>query len=164
MKTVTLEMPEDVYERAQRRARELGVTLSGFVGDLLRPISEEAESEARSDRLSEQLADLAAECRSANWDGQGAAPVSDATLRYAQLLARALPAGGREPSVGVEADGHLTFEWYRDPHWLLSVSVGPHADLYFAGLFGTSDVRGHEVFQDTVPSLLRELIRKANAS
>jgi hypothetical protein len=36
MKTLTLCVPDDLYERAERRAAERGETLAEFVGDLLK--------------------------------------------------------------------------------------------------------------------------------
>jgi hypothetical protein len=91
------------------------------------------------------------------WDHQGAAPVSPSTLAHAQRFVAKLPRDSPLPSVGVEADGQLTLEWYRDPSWTLSVSVGAESDLFYAALFGTNDIRGREAFSSDVPEIILRL-------
>ena len=76
------------------------------------------------------------ECQKPNWDGYQAAPVTRETYREAYQFLEQLPHGVRPPSVGVEPDGHITFEWYKNPSQLLSVSVGPDGMIYFAALIG----------------------------
>ncbi len=173
MKTMTVAIPDDVFEKAERRTARLGISLPGEVGNLLKQFGESDSSEEtvpvlgfrnRADTLCQELAAIAGECRLPNWDGQGAVPVSPDTLRHAQRFVNSLPSGIFGASVGVEPDGHMTLEWYRDPHWTLSVSVSPESNLYYAALFGASDVRGREVFQDDVPDLIFNLIRRASAA
>jgi hypothetical protein len=62
--------------------------------------------------------------------------------------------------VGAEPDGHITLEWYRGPRWTLSVSVSPDGMLYYAALFGSSEVRGAEPFFGDVPDIILSLIRR----
>lgn len=164
MKTIQVELPDEVYERANRRAEEMGMSLADEVESLVRKFGE-VGSDPRGTResLREGIASIAAECQSPNWDAQGAAPVATGTLRHAERFAGSLPADVPTPTVGVEADGHLTFEWYRDPNWLLSVSVGPDSDMYYAALFGASDVRGRETFDSTVPDIILGLIRRVHS-
>jgi hypothetical protein len=101
-----------------------------------------------------------AECRSPNWDGYGAFPVKESTLNYTYAVIQALPLGFPLPSVGAEPDGHLTLDWYRDPHWTISVSVSPEATLYYAALLGNSDPRGSEPFLEEIPKRLLSLIQE----
>ena len=74
-----------------------------------------------------------------------------------------LPCGCPLPSVGVEPDGHLTLEWYRNPRSTLSVSVSPESDLYYAALFETSDVRARERFVGDLPAIVVTLIERVFA-
>src|SRR5919108_2658306 len=67
----------------------------------------------------DQLCRTFEECRTPDWDGYGAEPVLEETYRWAYRFLEAFPLGTRVPSVGVEADGHLTLEWYRSPSRLL---------------------------------------------
>lgn len=100
------------------------------------------------------------ECKTANWDGDNAFPVKDQTFRYTYSLIQALPLGISLPSVGVEPDGHLTLEWYRNSRWTLSVSISPEGQLYYAALFGDSVEKGSEVFFGKVPQPILNLIQQ----
>ena len=134
--------------------------------------SESANQEAE-ERLSEtasfskqpaydELAEVWQNCRVPNWDGSDALPVEQDTLRYAYQFIESLPLGCPLPSVGAEPDGHITLEWYRHSRWTLSVSVSPLGMLYYAALFGSSDVRGCEPFFGGVPEIILTLIRRVS--
>ncbi len=112
----------------------------------------------------EELATTWAECRTPNWDGYAAFPVKESTLNYAYAVIQALPLGFPLPSVGAEPDGHLTLEWYRSPHWTISVSVSPEGVLYYAALLGNSDPRGSEPFLGEIPQRLLILIQEVALS
>ena len=100
------------------------------------------------------------ECKNPNWDGYGAEPVSEDTYRVAYHFLESLPLGTPAPSVGVEADGHLTFEWYRSPDKVLSVSIGPDGMTYFAALLGDSRRSGTEPFYGEVSDDILKIIRR----
>jgi hypothetical protein len=100
------------------------------------------------------------ECKTPNWDGYNAFPVKAETLNYAYAFIQALPLGFPLPSVGAEPDGHLTLDWYHDPHWTISVSVSPEGILYYAALLGNSDPRGSEPFSGEIPKRLLRLIQE----
>lgn len=104
------------------------------------------------------------ECNKPNWDCHDAMPVEQDALRNAYMFIEALPLGTPLPSIGAEPDGHLTIEWYRNPRWTLSISVSPEGTLYYAGLFGTADVRGSESFFGEVPEIIRSLIQRVCAA
>jgi hypothetical protein len=110
----------------------------------------------------DELGEVWEDCRHANWDGSGAMPVEQDTLGYAYRFIEALPLGYPLPSVGVEPDGHLTLEWYRNPRWTLSVSVSPEGTLYYAALFGSEDPRGSCSFFDEIPETLLFLLRRVS--
>lgn len=177
MKPLTVHLPDDVYERAERRAAGRGVSLPGEVVEMVKSYSEgiatppspgqdlavsngEKQAAYSLEAKLQELAALSEECRLPNWDGQGAAPVSRETVGNASRFLHALPPEYPPPSLGVEPDGHLTLEWYRDPRWILSLSVSPESDLYYAALFDTSDVRGREVLYGDVPDIILGLIRR----
>lgn len=100
------------------------------------------------------------ECRQANWDGYGAAPVSVRTFQSAYELLEALPLGTPAPSIGAEPDGHITLEWYHSPRCTLSVSVSPEGELHYAALMGASKAYGTEAFFGEVPKEIIDLIRR----
>src|SRR5437762_576086 len=107
MKPLTVHLPDDVYERAERRAVDRGGTLPAEAAELIKRYSEgngegvangcretmrqgESSKDARSE-VFQELAAVAEECRLPNWDSQGAAPVSQDTLGHARSLVDALP-------------------------------------------------------------------------
>jgi hypothetical protein len=115
-----------------------------------------------ADRAFEELFVVARECRTPNWDGYGASSIASQTFTHACRFLSALPLGIPAPSVGAEPDGHVTFEWYRSPRWVLSVSVSPEGDLHYAALLGSSKVYGSEPFFGETPSRILELIRQVS--
>jgi hypothetical protein len=110
------------------------------------------------DNVLEDVMILAKSCAEAGWDGYEAEAVNRRTLRNAQAFIEALPQGIAMPTVGAEPDGHLTLEWYRDPNWVLSVSISPDKNLYYAAMLGPANTHGAEPFLDQVPRSLLLLI------
>lgn len=110
----------------------------------------------------DELGTVWEECRLPNWDGYGAAPVSQDTLRNTYTLLESLPLGMPRPSIGAEPDGQLTLEWHRSSRRTLSVSVTPDGELHFAALLGPNRVYGTEVFFGDVPQRILELIRQVS--
>ena len=108
----------------------------------------------------EDLIKVAEECSSADWDGYGAAPVTNETFWHAYHFLRALPFGFPTPSAGAEPDGHLTFEWHRSARRTLSVSVSSEGDLHYAALLGASKAYGTEPFSEVVPKIILDLINR----
>lgn len=108
----------------------------------------------------EQLLNVFEGCREPGWDGYGAEAVSLRTYQYAYKFLESLPFGIPMPTIGVEADGQLTFEWYRDPSWVLSVSVSPEGDLHYAALLGVSRLSGTESFLGNTPQEILGIIRR----
>jgi len=107
---------------------------------------------------------VAEESNCPNWDGQGAAPVSEETYRIAYRFLEGLPLGIPAPSVGAEPDGHLTFEWYRSARRTLSVSISPEGDLHYAALIGASKAYGTEPFFADVPKVVLDLVSRVMAA
>jgi hypothetical protein len=109
----------------------------------------------------EELVKVAEECSSANWDGYGAAPITNETFWQAYYFLRALPIGFPTPSVGAEPDGHVTFEWHRSARRTLSISVSPEGDLHYAAVLGASKAFGTDPFSEGVPKIILDLINRA---
>ncbi|HAD04661.1 MAG: hypothetical protein A2091_00545 [Desulfuromonadales bacterium GWD2_61_12] len=107
-----------------------------------------------------ELWEVFANCRAANWDGYQAEPVEYPTLQMATQFLKALPLGTAAPSIGAEPDGHLTMEWYRSPRRTLSVSISPEGELHYASLHGASRVYGTEPFFGDTPESIMDLIKR----
>jgi hypothetical protein len=86
-----------------------------------------------------------------NWDGYGAMQVSPLAVAQAFRFLRTLPSTLQTPDLSVDPDGEISFEWYLEPRRVFSISVGPHGELSYAGLFGRSDAHGTEYFGDELP-------------
>lgn len=108
----------------------------------------------------EELGDVWEECRLPGWDGHGALPVEQGTLRAAYTLIESLPLGFPRPGIGAEPDGHLTLEWRKSPRRVLSVSVDPAGSLHFAGFFGTNKKYGTLTYFSTAPAELLQLVQE----
>jgi len=80
------------------------------------------------------------ECRDADWDCEGALPVTDHTIDLAAKISVALfdslPKGIPAPDVIPEADGEICISWTVDAAQIFSLSVGEHGNINFAGQFG----------------------------
>jgi hypothetical protein len=113
-----------------------------------------------SKAIFEDLFDVAERCRNADWDGCGATPVSDETFRQSYRVLESLPLGTRQPSVGVEPDGHITFEWYRSPKRTLSVSVSQDGNLHYSALLGPNTAFGTEAFFGEIPKPILDLVNR----
>ena len=83
---------------------------------------------------------IRSECRTANWDGQGAVAITDQVIAVAEKVLRALfailPKGTPVPDLIPEADGEICINWSVDTDRLLSLSIGAHGKINFAGQFG----------------------------
>lgn len=108
--------------------------------------------------VKEALYTVAEECRSPNWDGYGAKPVSEAAFRLAYRFLEALPLGCSTPTVGAEPDGQITFEWHRSARRTLSVSIDPEGRVHYAALLGARKEHGQEPFFGEMPQRVGELI------
>ena len=111
-----------------------GIPLQGIVADQLR-------GESLS-RLEDKIDEVFWECRSENWDGYGASPVTEETVRQAKKLVKSLPDTNPSPSIGADPDGEISFDWYVDPNWNLTLSIGGTGRVSFSGFFGEGRIRG----------------------
>ena len=89
---------------------------------------------------------------SVGWDGYDGVPMSFATLEYGIRFLWSIPSTVPMPEVAIDPDGEISFEWYKAPRWVLSVSVGPRGELAYAGLFGRRRSHGTAQFVDEIPS------------
>lgn len=108
----------------------------------------------------DELKEVWSECKQADWDGLGAAPVTWETYYLADVFIKALPFGTPVPSVGAEADGHLTLEWYASKRRVLSVSISPDGDLYYAAFLGPRTMHGSEALFGDVPDQILRLVKQ----
>jgi hypothetical protein len=89
------------------------------------------------------LYDAARTAAEPNWDGEGAAPVQQSTIRYAAQFIFSLPQGFEVPGVAIDRDGDAVFDWSRGAY-AFSVSVGRDGSKTYAGVFGAAHTHGRE--------------------
>ena len=111
-------------------------------------------------KLKRGIEGIAEQCAAPGWDGYGASAVAPETAAQARAFADAIPSHLPAPEIGVEPDGAITFEWYRTPRQMLSVSVDSSGALHYAALIGTDAIAGTETFHGTMPRKLIDLIAR----
>jgi hypothetical protein len=127
----SLREPSDhAVSPAARRARLIGV------------LGTESEWSLSVDQVfADRLNDLLTTYREASrhdWDGHGAAPVSDGTLFQALALFLVLPSWLRNFEVSAHPDGELALEWYRERSWTFTVSINETGRLSYGALFASA--------------------------
>ena len=105
------------------------------------------------------------ECQKADWDGQGALAISDQvvtnTEKVVDALFALLPKGTPAPEVIPEADGEICISWVVASDRLLSISVGAHGKINFAGQFGTEGgIHGWQPIDATSPTALDKSLQE----
>lgn len=89
-----------------------------------------------------------------------ATPVQTTALLAAQKFLMAIAGHIPSPSVSIELDGHISFEWYRGRRNVISVSLADNGRIYWSALIGNEDPRGSAYFYDQVPRTIEYLIER----
>jgi len=80
------------------------------------------------------------ECQKDGWDGPGSLAISDRLIAISEKVVGALftlvPKGIPAPDVIPEGDGEICLRWVVDTERELSISIGLHGNINFAGQFG----------------------------
>lgn len=107
-----------------------------------------------------QLSNVFNECSSEGWDGYDAMLIQPETYNNALRFLQNLPSSLPFPEIGAEPDGHITFEWYRNQRRIVSISISPESDLYYAALIGSKKRYGSEPFFGEIPPEIVNIIHK----
>ncbi len=105
------------------------------------------------------------ECQKADWDGHGALAITDEVIATTEKVVAALfallPKGTPAPEVIPEADGEICISWVVDRDRLLSLSVGAHGKINFAGQFGKEGgIHGWQPIDATSPRSLDKSLQE----
>ena len=98
------------------------------------------------------------ECSADAWDGERAKPVSKEVLRNARTFLEFLPPGVEPPQTGAEPDGAISFEWYRSPEKVISLSINLSRQLHYAAIVGGRQMHGKDLFSSGISDNLLALI------
>ncbi len=107
-----------------------------------------------------ELYEVLRECGRSDWNGYGSQPVSFATYERAKQFLLVLPREIRKPEVSADPDGEISFEWYKSPSHVFSVSISGNNEINYAGLFGASRAYGSEVFHEEIPQVVLAHVRR----
>jgi hypothetical protein len=108
----------------------------------------------------EGLEKLQQDCTKQGWDGYNAIPVSPATIELAKSIIAVFPYNMYCPEISAEPDGHVSFEWYRSPLRVLSISITQDGDIHYAALIGSAKAYGTEQFKGTFPHVILDIIQR----
>lgn len=90
--------------------------------------------------IAARLAEIGRTAAMANWDGFDAEPVSAQTVNQTRqilsMLQALLPETTPPPEVLAESDGEICIDWTSESARTISISVGDHGRINFAGRFG----------------------------
>lgn len=105
------------------------------------------------------LRSLRGECQKAGWDGPGSLAISDQAIAITEkvvgVLFRLVPKGLPAPDIIPEADGEICLRWVVDTEQELSISIGAHGKINFAGQFGREGgIHGWQPLDTTSPTAL----------
>lgn len=105
------------------------------------------------------LRSLCDDCQEDGWDGPGSLAISDQAIAITESVVRVLfrlvPKGLPAPDVMPEADGEICLRWVVDTEHELSISIGAHGKINFAGQFGREGgIHGWQPLDTTSPTAL----------
>ncbi len=102
-------------------------------------------------------------CSTANWDGYGAAAISQGALHNAIRFLELLPPSLSSPDVTPESDGTMGLEWYRGKDWIFAIDLSDDDKITYAGMFGEGiQSHGTELFNDSIPQTILSNIRRVS--
>lgn len=110
--------------------------------------------------IQEELDSISSEASDENWDGYGAAPAIPESYLEAQKFINSYPMSFPLPEVTIDPDGEFAFEWYRDNEHYFSISFSAESYLIYAGIFGINKANGKEYFEDEIPKVILENIKR----
>ncbi len=106
------------------------------------------------DSLKERVLKLQEMAASENWDGEGATPLDQETVKYATQFIDCLPAELSEPDIDASPHGMIDFDWMLSHEVMLSVSMCPDGTIAFAFRFPEGKMRSTTVWSKEIPENL----------
>lgn len=114
-----------------------------------------------SEEAFQSLKELYRECSAENWDGYGAKPVSEDSIKEAfKFIQMRLFPLFPTPQILAEPSGEVGLEWYKDRKMIFAISFNGKGMITYAGIFGSNKIHGEEYFGDSIPSRIIENLRR----
>jgi hypothetical protein len=112
------------------------------------------------ERAFRMLKDIFDTHRQSDWDGYGALPISQDAYLEARRLLQALPDDILVPEISPDPRGGISFEWYKGPNWVFTLTVKGTGVLVYAGLMGKDNrAYGTQKFSESIPKIILQYIR-----
>jgi hypothetical protein len=112
------------------------------------------------DEVLTSLLEVYQECSSADWDGYGAIGVTSEAYEEAKRIIDLLPSSIRMPEIVAEPTGEIGFEWRGRQGRIFIMSVNGRHRISYAGIFDGNKTHGSEHFEETLPSVVIEHLRR----
>jgi hypothetical protein len=102
------------------------------------------------------LDEIARTCSVANWDNDGAVPISQAAILEAKSLLVSLPSTVDIPEIYPEGTGSIVFEWNKSRNYRYVAAISGKGKIEFAGLFGIGNGQYGELrIEGGIPKAMR---------
>ncbi len=135
---------------AKRISEEIGQLREKVSMTLGRPLDDTLAS----------LREIYKECSSNDWDGYGAAPITYNAYEEAAKVIKLLPSSILMPEITAEPTGGIGLEWYRGKSRVFVISVSGKHIISYAGIFDGNKLHGSEYFEETVPLVIIQHLRR----
>ena len=114
-----------------------------------------------TERAFRMLKDIFDSHRQPDWDGYGALPITHDAYSEACRLLRVLPKDILAPEISADPRGAISFEWYKGPNWVFTLTAKGNGLLVYAGLMGKDNrAYGTQKFRDSIPKIILRHIRQ----
>ena len=105
------------------------------VRTLLDDITMPAELQEQKSQCKQAVQELLQTAGEANWDGEGADPVTEEIVETAMQVVDHLPLDTIEPpEISADPHGNVEFDWYLDNGTMFTISIGIEGDIALSGL------------------------------
>ncbi|MEK6691492.1 MAG: hypothetical protein AABY78_09385 [Nitrospirota bacterium] len=95
-----------------------------------------------------------------DWDGYGAHAITEDAYEEAKKIIGSLPSSIPPPEIVAEPTGDIGFEWSRGKGQIFVISVSGRHRITYAGIFAGNKVHGSEYFEETLPLVIRQHLRR----
>ena len=95
------------------------------------------------------------------WDGYDAQPISENAYLEACRFIQLLPSDIVVPEYSADPRGAISFEWYRGPGWVFTLTTKGTGVMVYAGLMGENNrTHGTQKFRESIPKVILQHIRR----
>lgn len=146
------------------RTENSGQAAAAIVDRVLKRTREHYEQPITLDpreRAFQALKDVFDSHHQQGWDGYDAQPISEAAYLEACHFIRLLPSDIVVPDFSADPRGAISFEWYRGPGWVFTLTTKGTGVMVYAGLMGEDNrAYGTQKFRESIPKVILQLIRR----